>query len=552
MNYIQGMDRSQMALPMCLEEVIAQDNPVRVMDTFVDLLDLKELGFEKAEPALTGRPAFDPRVLLKLYLYGYFNSIRSSRRLMRECGRNVELFYLLNGLKPDFRTIADFRKNNGDAIRKVFVEWTRFCKYLRLYDPSEPLAVDGSKFRAVNGNKKMYNQEILSKKLQRIEEKMEQYLKQLEQEDQTEEAEAKEAEWDSAALQEKITALMKRKALYEEWKDELARSGETQKLTTDPEARMMRMSKDGYHCCYNVQTAVSASSKLVIDYEVTNHINDQGILHEFTENVKETAGIRILRVIADKGYDCKEEILACIMDGTIPYVGFKDDKEERLYPIEYIPARISQKERDSSKPEEIRKCLHAGVLPTCWEGSNLTLEVHLQESIGVFLRGEDRSYVTCPMGQRLNRVREKNGGTEYACKPACRQCSNRCTTSRRHKVVRFGPNTTHVAARMYGDQPPLLTPPPGFVPTNSFFQKNPIEKIVLLRIADDPGKQRERLCISEHPFGTVKWHHGAHYVLCKGLKKTTAELGFTFLAYNLRRVINMMGVPALLEAMKGV
>ena len=137
-----------------------------------------------------------------------------------------------------------------------------------------------------------------------------------------------------------------------------------------------------------------------------------------------------------------------------------------------------------------------------------------------------------------------------ACRPACRACSNRCTASKHHKVVRFGPHTDCVAALMYGNQAPLQTPPEGFTPTNSLFKKNPIQGIVLLRIADDPQKQRKRLCISEHPFGTVKWHHGAHYVLCRGIEKVTAELGLSFLAYNLRRAINMRGVSAFVAAMR--
>lgn len=552
MGYIQGDNRSQMFLPLCLEDMISQDNPVRAMDLFVEMLDMQALGFEKAIPADTGRPAYDPRCLLKLYLYGYFYSIRSSRCLMRECGRNVELFFLLQNLKPDFRTISDFRKENRQAIRNVFRSFTQFCIQHKYYDPQEFIAIDGSKFRAVNANKKMYNPEILSSKLKRIEENIEKYLRQVEQADQQEEAEARPPDSTQEALRQKITALQERKNRYEAWKKELAESGERQMLTTDPQARMMHTTKDGYHCCYNVQTGVSAESKLIIDYEVTNHVNDQGILHSFSQTIKETVNTDTLQVIADKGYDCKEEILSCILDGTLPYVGFKDDKGERLYPIDHIPAAICEKQRSSTQPEDIRACLHAGVLPKCYEGTNLTLEVHALGSIGAFLRGEDKSYVICPMGKRLNRIREKNGGIEYACKPACRQCANRCTASKRHKVVHFGPNTKCVAARMYGDQPAIQTPPPDFVPTNSFFRKHPIEKTILLRIADDPGKQRERLCISEHPFGTVKWHHKSHYLLCKGIEKTTAELGLTFLAYNFRRILNMVGAVAFIENLKGV
>lgn len=547
MGYLKGMDRSQLMLPTSLEDWVSEDNPIRIMDAFVDLLDMKELGFESDKPAVTGRPGYDPRMLRKLYLYGYFFSIRSSRRLMRECGRNMELVFLLNGLRPDFRTIADFRKEHSKAIRNAFVEFTRFCAFLELYDPAETIAIDGSKFRAVNANKKMYNPEILTKKCQRIEGKLERYLQELQQSD---EEEAAEASSDPRPMQEKIETLKARKEQYESWKEELVQSGETQKLTTDPQARMMHTTKDGYHCCYNVQTAVSAESKLVVDYQVTNHINDQGILHDFSEQIKETVQTPVLRTIADKGYDCQEEVLRCLLDGTLADVGFKDEEKEHLITISYQEETITEQKRKSRKKEDIQACLHAGVLPVCYEASNLQIEIHPQGEIGAFVRGEDKSYVTCPMGKRLNKTRNKNEGMVYACRPACRQCSNRCTASPNYRQVYFGPNTSCVAARMYGEEKAVQVPPEGFVPNNSFFRKNEIEAVVLLRMAHDPQKQRERLCISEHPFGTVKWHMGAHYVLCKGIEKTTAELGLSFLAYNFKRMLNSRSFEEIMEALR--
>lgn len=207
---------------------------------------------------------------------------------MRECRRNIELFYLLRGLKPDFRTIADFRKDNHEAIRGAFVELVHFCTFLNLYDTSEDIAIDGSKFRAVNANKKMYNQEIPDKKCERIQKKLDAYMDELAQADEREETPDKTNDNDPRTLEEKIEVLKNRKTLYTEWKEELKNSGEKQKLTTDPDARMMHTTKDGYHCCYNVQTAVSAESKLIVDYQVTNHVNDQGILHDFGNQVKKT------------------------------------------------------------------------------------------------------------------------------------------------------------------------------------------------------------------------------------------------------------------------
>lgn len=184
MAYIRGVDRSQMCLPEFIEDLVSEDNPVRVIDSFVDSLNMTKLGFQKSQPAETGRPAYDPRDILKLYIYGYFNKIRSSRKLMNECQRNIELFFLLNRLTPDFRTIADFRKENAEPIKKVFLEFTKLCMKMKLYE--KEYAIDGSKFRAVNGRKKMFNQEILNKKLLRIEERLNKYLKELDTADRAE------------------------------------------------------------------------------------------------------------------------------------------------------------------------------------------------------------------------------------------------------------------------------------------------------------------------------------------------------------------------------
>jgi transposase len=236
-------------------------------------------------PANTGRPPYDSKDLLKLHLYGYFNRIRSSRRLMIECGRNVELFYLLKHLTPDFRTIADFRKNNAKAIKQVFKAFVKVCMELQLYE-RELVAIDGSKFRAVNGRKKMYNKAILKKKLVRIEENIANYLTELDQADQNDKGTINYA---AKEVKQKLAKLEQRKETYKSYLQELEETGEKQKLTTDPEARMMR-TKDGFACCYNVQTAIDQSSHLIAEYEVTNSYSDYNNLTQVAEATKKTLG----------------------------------------------------------------------------------------------------------------------------------------------------------------------------------------------------------------------------------------------------------------------
>ena len=379
MKYIGGQDRSQIALlPDCIEDYIGEDNPVRVIDAFVESLDLAGTGFIRTTPKGTGRPPYNPKDLLKLYVYGYFNKIRSSRKLMTECARNVELFYLLKKLTPDFRTISDFRKDNAKALKNVFRAFVKLCIKLNLYK-KELLAIDGSKFRAVNSKDNTYNAEALEKKLKRIDDHISEYLSQMDEADKTE-PDAPTPEQIRAAIQE----LTQRKEKYQEYLKELLESGETQLLLTDPEARRMH-SKDGFHCCYNVQAAVDKGSHLIAEYEVTNHNTDQGLLRQVAESAKEILEVETIETVADKGYESRQDILNCVMNGIVPNVALKYDKHERLYTIDYVETEISEGERNSTKAENIQKCISAGVLPACYENTAIEIELQEQSEVSCFL-----------------------------------------------------------------------------------------------------------------------------------------------------------------------
>lgn len=547
MDFIRGRDRSQLTLlPEDINDLIGQDSPVRVIDAFIESLDLSLLDLHRPNHASTGRPPYDPKDLLKLYIYGYFNRIRSSRKLMAECSRNVELFFLINRLLPDFRTISDFRKDNSKAIKNVFKAFTKICIDLNLYE-RELVAIDGSKFRAVNNRKKMYNEKILSQKLVRIEENVEKYLSQLDKADETEESSSR---YTAEEIQAKLAELKKRKELYQGYLRELKESDQTQKLTTDPEARMMKL-HDGYGCCYNVQTAVDKGSHLIAEYEVTNECNDSKLLSKMANKAKEALEVDTIHAAADKGYDSQKEIEKCLNEGVIPHVGFQNGKEERLIVMDYQESEITEEDKKSSKHETIQKCLRSGVLPQCYEGSILKIEVCDQEQLSCFRRNADGT-VTCPANCTLNPISwKKNGSIDYQNKKACRACKNKCTSSKSPKVVRFGPDTTYVPVWMYGALPKdILKYPTDEIPYNAF-KKHKSRKIVVIHIKDDIPTQKLRLHLSEHPFGTVKWYHGAHYLLCKGIEKARGELGLSFICYNLRRAINMVGAQKLIMAMRG-
>ena len=547
MPYIKRASREQIILfPDCIEDYVSEDNPVRVIDAFVDNLCLEALGFTKSIAADTGRPAYNPSDLLKLYLYGYFYRIRSSRKLMTECSRNVELFWLLGQLKPDFRTIADFRKDNPQSLKRVFIEFVRLCDKLKLYD-KELIAVDGSKFRAQNSKDKCFNAEILQKKLANIDKRISEYLQSMDHTDELEHDNVMSPEQVKKALRE----LRVRKDKYEGYMEELEKTDAKQILETDPEARRMH-SSNGFHCCYNVQTAIDSGNHLIVDYIVTNHGTDQGLLNEVCELSKKTLAVETIETIADKGYESREDILKCLMNGTIPNVALKYDKDERVFNLQY--EHSDDVDKASRKPEEIRKCLHAGKLPDCYQDTAVSIEVQSLSTISCFTKVDDNT-VLCPTGQILKKTKMRGQNSIFANKDACRQCKTRCTNSTVHKTVSFGPDTDCVPVRMYGDSSKVQPIPKHAMisPYNHTLDRTDYadQKKVVVRIKENKEKLKLRMCLSEHPFGTVKWYDGAHYLLCRGIEKVSGEISLSFLAYNLRRAINLVGVPALIQAARG-
>lgn len=329
MDHVQGFDRNQEILfPAKIDDYIEKENLVRFIEAFVALLDLTLLGFTHAEMKTTGRPSYNPADLLKLYIYGYLNAIRSSRKLEKETHRNVEVMWLLKKLTPDHKTIADFRKNNADSIKKVFKQFVIFCKELDLYG-GETIGIDGSKFKAVNSKKCNFNEDKLIKKLKDIEEKIEAYLKELEENDKNE---TSVKQLDAKEVEEKIKHLEDRKSEYQELLMKLGETGERQVSTTDPDSRLM-LNNQKFDVCYNVQTAIDDKNKLIVDYEVTNDVNDKKQLSEMAGRAKEILEVESLDVLADKGYHNPEEIKKCVENNTVPYIPEpkpKQPKEESV------------------------------------------------------------------------------------------------------------------------------------------------------------------------------------------------------------------------------
>lgn len=316
MKYVSGVNRKQVILfPEVIDEYISEDNPVRFIDAFVDSLDLKELGFKHAELEDTGRPPYNPADLLKLYIYGYLNRIRTSRLLERECNRNVEVMWLLKKLAPDFKTIADFRKDNSEALKKVFKEFVFLCRELELFG-RELITIDGSKFKAVNAKMKNFNETKLIRKLKEIDEKIDMYFKELEENDQKD---TEEKPIDEERLKVKIAQLEERMKEYDGLLKKLRESGEIQISLTDPDSRAM-LNNQKIDICYNVQTSVDSKHKLIFDFEATNETTDNNQLSKMAKRAKEILEKDRLEVLCDKGYYDLEEVKECVDNGIIPYI----------------------------------------------------------------------------------------------------------------------------------------------------------------------------------------------------------------------------------------
>ncbi len=316
MDYIQGTPREQKLLfPDVIDDYITEDNPVRFIDAFVDNLDLEGLGFQKAQLAPTGRPPYHPGDLLKLYIYGYLNRARSSRGLEKEAHRNVEVIWLLRKLRPDFKTIADFRKDNTKAFKQVFRQFILLCRELDLFG-GELIAIDGSKFKAVNSKHRNFTKKKLKKALKHIDAKIEQYLEEL---DRADEEEADVQKPRAKELKEKIEQLRRRKDSYNKLKEDLETSGESQVSLTDPDSRSMPKSPK-VDVGYNVQAAVDDKHKLIVEQDATNAVTDDDQLSRTAIQAKEAMGVDHVKVVADMGYYHGDEIKACEKAGIEPYV----------------------------------------------------------------------------------------------------------------------------------------------------------------------------------------------------------------------------------------
>ena len=475
MGHISGDDRSQLLLlPESLEDYVGPDNAVRFIEAFVEGLDLRALGFGRVKPKATGRPGYDPADLLKLYIYGYLNRVRSSRRLEAECHRNLEVIWLLRRLAPDFKTIADFRRDNRTSFRQVFREFTMLCRELDLFG-RELIAVDGTRIKAVNSRERNFTQAKLKREMAASDERLTRYLQALDAADKDDDDEA--GGGSVARLQEKIAAIRDRRTRLTAHSEALAKSGEEQISLTDPDARAMHASSR-IGVGYNIQIAVDTKHKLIVEQQVHNKVSDLGLLTETAEAAREALGVDRIEAVADRGYFKIEDIEACEASGIVPYV---------------------------PKPQR---------------GSAAAKGLFTKDR---FRYDAEADAYTCPGGQVLRRrnrrrVRDDVYLLVYTNATACRDCAlkPRCTDAASRDVTRYE------------------------------------NEAVLERMADRLAARSEvldrRRESVEHPFGSIKQWMGQGAFLMRRLDNVRAEFSLTALAYNLRRAITLIGIPALIAA----
>jgi transposase len=464
-RFVEGLDRAQG------EDWISEDNPVRVVDVFVDELDLGGLGFGRVEPQATGRPGYHPCVLLKLYIYGYLNRVQSSRRLEREAGRNVEVMWLTGRLAPDHKTIADFR-----AIRAVCSQFVALCRQLDLFAEAS-VAIDGSKFKAANARDRNFTAAKMKRRMGQIEESVTRYLHQLDSADRQEPSLARATK--TARLKDKVATLKEEMRRLGKLEARMLAMPDRQISLSDPDARSMATSGRGSGMVgYNVQAAVDISHHLIVAHEVTNLGTDRSQLSVMAKQTKAALETDRLDVVADRGYFNGKEILDCDEAGitvTLPK-----------------PLTSGSRAKDRFVKQDFRY-VAAGDVYLCPAGERLTYR-----------------YTNVEKGLTLRRYWTT----------ACRGCAlkDQCTTGKERRITRW--------------------------------EHEHVLEAVQQRLDEHPEKMRQRRETVEHPFGTIKSWMGYTHFQMKTLKRVGTEMALHVLAYNLKRVMKIIGIVPLIAAMR--
>ena len=562
MPYVSGFDRNQL---MCCswDAFVDKESIARIIDAFVEHLDIEKYGVRPV--AAEGRPSYDPKSLYKIYIYGSRKGIRSSRKLAESCKVNLEVKWMTGGVEPDFRTIADFRKNNIDSLKEIFYEFNRRISGAVEWGFS---SVDGTKIQANNAKDNNFTKNKLDDRIKWLNGHTDEYLRILNEMDKQEEGDPEELTRE--IVEARLKEAQERLARYEGYQKLMEESGASQLSITDADAKLMK-NKNGFLVAYNAQTAVDSETHLVRDFQMTNQVTDHGLLGSSMEGIKETDGKKIVEAVADKGYESVEDMVSCLEAGIIPHVIPGDGKDG--YEIE-IPYEEAESDLSSTEPEDLTKALHSGQIPEAYAeviqemkvetvrrkvedekeensrvyGSPEEMQEKAQE--GYFVRDPERNLVYCPGGEILRQKSiKKNGNIRYANKNACKHCPNRnkCYKGKGEwKEIDFTKDQLIKPCRDWlraeGTEPEETR-------TESKWHYEQ-RKVVKFFLKPDREKMSQRMCLSEHPFGTIKRAMGASYFLLRGIRKVAGEFALFCLGYNLERTKNLLGFQKMMELME--
>jgi transposase len=473
-RFIEGQSRTQSTMfPEVLDDYIHEENPIRAIDMFINSLKLSELGFARYRPAKTGRPSYSPATMLKIYLYGYLNRIHSSRRLEKETQRNVELMWLVERLTPDFKTIADFRKDNSGAIQQVCKQFVLICRELNMFTDAI-VAVDGTKFKACNNIAKNYSRGLIKSCIETTEKDIANYLMELDR------ADRQSRTADTEKLKGKLEKLQSRLESEKALQQELETIPDKQLSYTDPDSRRMALKHKGVLVGYNVQAAVDTKHHLILAHYVTNNPTDRHQLVPISQHVQQALDKRDITVLADRGY--------------YDNASFKVAHEAGI----------------------------TAIVPKTHTSGNRRKGLFTKED---FIYNKEKDVYECPAGKDIpfsfvstDRGKPVRG---YLSVMTCKDCSmkSRCTTSSAGRRIRRLEDERHAerVAEAYKSMPNAMT---------------------------------LRHQTVEHPFGTIKQWAGTHQLLTRTLKNVKTEVSLHILAYNFKRMINIMGVNGLMSALK--
>lgn len=565
MPYVKTRDRNQMMF-CSMDSFVDPESTARLIDAFVNSLDLQKYGVKEA--AKEGRPTYDPKGLLKLYIYGCRNEIRSSRKLQRACEVNIEVIWLMGGAKPDFRTISDFRKDNIDVLKKLFHEFNRRLAGAVEWGFS---SIDGSKFQANNSKNNNFTKNKLDDRIKWLDGHTDEYLRILKEMDEEKDLD-EDVELTRGLVEQKLKEAQERLERYRGYQKIMEETGASQLSLTDADARLMK-NKNGFAVSYNPQTAVDSETHLIRNFEMTNQVTDHGLIGPTMDQIRKESPDQVLEAVADRGYEDTNDMAECLDNGIIPHVITDDGKDG--YEIE-IPYEEAEADLTSTKPEELKKALHSGQIPEAYKDviSDIKVETvrrkvsdDTSEEIkspygtpeamkeramqGYFVRDPERNLVYCPAGEILRQKCIKKGGQiRYANKNACRHCPNRnkCYHGKNEwKEVDFTKDKL---------EKPCIDwlKSEGRVPDSYGVDKKgkshyEMVKIVRFFLKPDIAKTSKRMCLSEHPFGTIKRSLGFTYFLLNGIKKVTGEFALFCLGYNIERAKKLLGFDKMMELM---